>query len=187
MRGIAYALTEIAVFMIAATLLGYLLGRLAGPSRAARAGRRAQAALEERTAQAEAVTVRLEHRAESMAEEAAVAQTRVVELEAELDDVLNASAEEPDQGSPITDSEVDELLAEIDRQREVIARLESVSDGSTSTVEAPIRDDRIAFLEAALLAADDTVEGADLALAFSSTSSGSGRYADATIDFEIIP
>ena len=83
-------------------------------------------------------------------------------FQAELDELLSEPAPRSDEGSPISDEEVDDLLAEIDRQREVIARLEDVT--SRSTAEPPIRDDRIAYLEAALLAADDAVEGADLAL-----------------------
>jgi len=191
MRGISYAVAEIAVFMIAATLIGYTIGRLAGPSRWARRQLRERDQMDARLGAAAAASNRLEHHAAALAAEVAASEERVLELELEVERLLAADVQDAvrleQAPQPVHDHEVEELLAEIDKQRAMIEHLESVAaDAGSLESTLKSREDRIAMLEAALL----TTEPADhpnLAVAFSSSSDGSGRWADAVIDFDILP
>jgi TolA-binding protein len=195
MRGISYALAEIAVFMIAATLIGYTIGRLAGPSRWARRQLRERDQMDARLGAAAAASSRLEHHAAALAAEVAASEERVLELELEVERLLAADAqttirreqEQEQERRAVHEPEVEELLSEIDKQRAMIEHLESVAaDAGSLESTLKSRDGRIAMLEAALLTAEPA-DPHNLAVAFSASSDGSGRWADATIDFEILP
>ena len=186
-QGITYALTEIAVFMVAATLIGYLVGRLARASR--RDLRRADTVneLHRRLGIAENEVVRIGMSLSEAMDLLHESDERVILLEAENEDLRLSSdpAIDMSSGRPVTEDEVDELLSEIDKQQAMITRLERTVE-STGTLEVVLRekDETISLLEAAL---DEDEERPEPARAYSAASTGSGRYADATIDFELIP
>ncbi len=189
MRGISYAIAEIAVFMIAATLVGYFMGRLAGPARRARQLLAVHRATEERLRSATVAAQRSERHALLLSEDATVAHERIAELEAELE--RRAEVPPPTAGEEAAATSPDEetagLFAEIERQRAVIEALEHVAADAGDLEEIlRHRNERIAMLEAALVAADEA-EQPELAITFSATSEGSGRYADALLDIEVMP
>jgi hypothetical protein len=180
MRGIGYAIGEIAVFMLAATLVGYLMGRFA-PVRSAAV--EVLDPSDDASAELEAMLLHassLEAAVDDLGE-------RVVELETE-----NAALRE--SGGPVhdppagpdgeaDDAEVSELIAEVERQREIIAQLEHVAAASAGMEEAwESREARLAALEAAVARGDH--DPAAMPVSFSGASWGSGRFADATIDFD---
>lgn len=187
MRGIGYAVAEITVFMVAATFIGYMLGRLSGSVFRARKVTRRDAELREQLATAEQTASELERQATALADGLGSAEDRILELEAER---LEMSLVDPDEvhgdgaAAPIGDDEIEELIAEIDRQREMIERLERVAEEAGDLQSQIVRREaEIARLEASLAGGQPP---ALRVVAYSADSSGSGRYADATIDFELI-
>lgn len=196
MRGITYAIVEISIFMMAATLVGYLLGRAKtalewyDPSDVEREMQRQLDVANQSVAD---MSVELEASAERMG----IVEGRNIELaEAVLvkstveftsDDSGAHYLEVGDGGEDDADEkgaeEVQELIEKIEEQEEIIAKLEDVAneaDGMAAVIRT--RDERIADLESA------SPDGAEpeKVLAYSATSGGSGEFADTTIDIEIL-
>lgn len=179
MRGLTYAAGEILVFMLAATLIGYVLGRL-----------RARSLLVDREGADEPEPFEL----------SPIAWSPIVVLDVPLDQAVDdaesasailslaaalpAGADDGTRSVPAEDGgdEVAGLVSEVDRQKDMIERLERVVE-ETEEASAVLaeRDARIIDLEAAL-----TVFGEDAPAmpAYTSASSGSGVYADLRIDVE---
>lgn len=186
MRGIGYAIAEIAVFMIAATLIGYVLGRLSPSAFRARRAAHEGISLREQLDAAERAASDLERQAVALTEGLGSAEDRILELEAESVEMSNdaSGADDGDNVSmPIGDDEIEELVAEIDRQREMIERLERVAE-DVGDLHGQIaeREAEISRLEASLATGEPP---AARIVAYSAASSATGRYADTTIDFEL--
>ena len=129
MRGLTYALAEIAGFMVAATLIGYLFGRLAGPSRWSRRLRRQHTELRKQFKQSRAAALQLDGQFVAVSAHLDAARLRILELEVENENLPTAEPARPaSQGDarPIAYDEVDALLAEIDKQEAMIGDLEEV-------------------------------------------------------------
>ncbi len=183
MRGLTYAAGEILVFMLAATLVGYVLGRLRTrlqmPDRKRDEPERSQlsplawsqvfavdAPLDQ------AVDVEIDH-----AGSAPEVLPRVAALP------VGAGSETPGVQTTHRGEEVVALVSEVDRQKDMIERLERVvEETKEASVVLAERDARIVDLEAALTAFG---EDAPAMPVYTSASSGSGVYADLRIDLEI--
>ncbi|MFQ5554598.1 MAG: hypothetical protein ACE5GC_04410 [Acidimicrobiia bacterium] len=172
MRGVSYAITEIGAFMLAATLVGYLIGRTAAPRRVVHDPARDDASRGELLAAAT-------RRAETVASENARLVSAYVEIEGELQDAVSkADGAVGDQFA-----EIEALRREIERQRAIIAGLEEGPGVPVDVSDELIqRDSRIADLVAALDAAREPARAA----VYTASASGSGSFADARIDFQIL-
>ena len=177
MRGITYALAEIIVFMMAATLVGYLLGRLSVPRYWVAPADETVTGVETLLAEAEA------HNAD-LAEALALAQDRFAELAATVEELSPTGLAAAEAGDPVAEAEIAALLDEVARQREMIERLDRVvSDADRMAGDLRERDARIADLEAAIVGTGGALPPA---LAYSSASLGSGAFTDAAIDFDLL-
>ena len=184
MRGLTYAAGEILVFMFAATIVGYVLGALRARSRVP--DREAVEELEPFElspidwAEIAVVDVPLDQALDDAVGDAEPVSTVPSSVAA-----LPVGGEDEAQGVPSADGgeDVAALVSEVDRQKDMIERLERVVEETEETAATLAeRDARIVDLEAAL-----TVFGEDAPAmpSYTGASSGSGVYADLRIDFEI--
>ncbi len=198
MRGLTYAVGEIALFMMAATLVGYLLARFRQAPQLkldpeveddvlkgllVQAESRADE-LEQRLADAEAVVEGLVAANDELTRRNAALSETELASPAEPSEGTNRARNEDDGGGAAPHPDVAALLDEIARREEMIARLERVATEADALAgELAARDARIADLEAALT---ESGEGIPPELAYSFVGSGSGVFADSRIDFEIL-
>ncbi len=200
MRGLTYAIGEIALFMMAATLVGYLLARFRQAPQLKLDPEVEEDVLKGLLVEAESRADELEQRladANAVVEGLVATNDELTRRNAALTEIELAMPAGPNAteggGDERDDNERDdagrhpdvaELLDEIARQEEMIARLERIATEADALAgELAARDARIADLEAALTESGEEVPPE---LAYSFIGSGSGIFADSRIDFEIL-
>jgi len=184
MRGLTYAAGEILVFMLAATLVGYMLGRFRARSRVLDRESAKESQPFELAPFAWAQIVDIDVPPDPAVDDAAVDADSVSPVPSPVA-ALPDGAEDETPGVPPADrvEEVAALVSEVDRQKDMIERLERVVEETEGTAANLVeREARIVDLEAALSVFGDDAPAMPF---YTSTSSGSGVYTDLGIDFEV--